>query len=43
MSAFRGQSRLRPMSPFEGWPRETLVLTVYPVDNLDLRRAVTDH
>src|SRR5215210_97285 len=25
------------------WPRYALVLAVYPVDNLDLRRAVTDH
>ena len=25
------------------WPRDALVLAVYPVDNFDLRRAVTDH
>jgi hypothetical protein len=25
------------------WPHDTLVLAVYPVDNFDLRRAVTDH
>src|SRR5215211_3686560 len=25
------------------WPRDALVLAVYPVDDFDLRRAVTDH
>src|SRR5215208_4848734 len=25
------------------WPRDALILAVYPVDNFDLRRAVTDH
>src|SRR5215210_6826464 len=25
------------------WPRDALVLAAYPVDDLDLRRAVTDH
>src|ERR687893_3068438 len=25
------------------WPRDALVLAVYPVDNLDLRRTITDH
>src|SRR5829696_6541320 len=25
------------------WPRDVSVLAVYPVDNFDLRRAVTDH
>src|SRR5215210_6728930 len=27
----------------DGWPRDALILAVYPVDDFDLRRAITDY
>src|SRR4051794_20426084 len=35
--------RIAELIGSDRWPRGALVLAVYPVDNLDLRRAVTDH
>src|SRR5215210_5672405 len=36
-------TRIAELIGSDRWPREALVLTVYPVDDFDLRRAVTDH
>src|SRR5215211_7637671 len=35
--------RIAELIGSDRWPCDALVLAVYPVDNFDLRRAVTDH
>src|SRR5215216_6950498 len=36
-------NRIAELIGSDRWPRDALVLAVYPVDNFDLRQAVTDH